>query len=79
MYLTEDARTVTTDKGFRAARTNVGVREGGWYWEVKVERGGGEGGRHAKGEEKGEGEGSWCRLGVGRREAPLNAPVGYDG
>ena len=80
VYLTEDARTITTDKGFRAARTNVGVREGAWYWEVKVDRGGGEGGRHAADRaDKGEGEGSWVRLGVGRREAPLNAPVGYDG
>ncbi|GJN90534.1 hypothetical protein Rhopal_003545-T1 [Rhodotorula paludigena] len=73
--LTEDARTVTTDKGWRAARSNVGVREGAWYWEVKVERGGGDGGR----DRGGEGQGSWVRVGVGRRESPLNAPVGIDG
>ncbi|BGP55541.1 transcription factor, contains a PHD finger motif [Rhodotorula sphaerocarpa] len=70
--LTEDARTVTTDKGWRAARTDVGLREGSWYWEIKVERGAGEGGR----DKGGEGQGSWVRVGVGRRESPLNAPPG---
>ncbi|GAA6038192.1 hypothetical protein JCM8097_005787 [Rhodosporidiobolus ruineniae] len=73
--ITEDAQTITTDKGWRAVRSNVGVREGAWYWEVKVERGGGEGGR----DQGGEGQGSWVRVGVGRRESPLNAPVGIDG
>ncbi|GAA5946830.1 hypothetical protein JCM3775_001726 [Rhodotorula graminis] len=73
--LTDDARTITTDKGWRAARSVVGLREGTWYWEVKVDRGGGDGGR----DKGGEGEGSWVRVGVGRRESPLNAPVGIDG
>ncbi|GAA5864164.1 hypothetical protein JCM3774_001240 [Rhodotorula dairenensis] len=73
--LTEDAKTVTTDKGWRAIRSNVGVREGAWYWEIKVDRGGGDGGR----DKGGEGQGSWVRPGVGRRESPLNAPVGIDG
>ncbi|BGP48314.1 transcription factor, contains a PHD finger motif [Rhodotorula kratochvilovae] len=73
--LTEDARTITTDKGWRAARSNIGVREGAWYWEIKVERGGGDGGR----DKGGTGQGSWVRVGVGRRESPLNAPVGIDG
>ncbi|GAA5886089.1 hypothetical protein JCM6882_004260 [Rhodosporidiobolus microsporus] len=73
--MTEDARTITTDKGWRAVRSNIGVREGAWYWEVKVERAGGEGGR----DQGGDGQGSWVRVGVGRRESPLNAPVGIDG
>ncbi|BGP16427.1 hypothetical protein JCM10213_004017 [Rhodosporidiobolus nylandii] len=73
--MTEDAETITTDKGWRAVRSNVGLREGAWYWEVKVERGGGEGGR----DQGGQGQGSWVRVGVGRRESPLNAPVGIDG
>jgi len=54
------------------------VREGGWYWEIKVERAGGEGGREDK-NSGGDGQGSWVRVGVGRRESPLNAPVGVDG
>ncbi|GAA6064651.1 hypothetical protein JCM10212_005237 [Sporobolomyces blumeae] len=74
-YVTDDARTVTTDKGWRAVRSNVGVRQGEWYWEIKVVRGGGHGGR----DKGGEGQGSWVRVGVGRRESPLNAPVGIDG
>ncbi|KAM0752329.1 hypothetical protein T439DRAFT_205765 [Meredithblackwellia eburnea MCA 4105] len=74
-FITEDARTITTEKGWRAARANVPIREGSWYWEVKVERCGGEGGR----ETGGVGEGGWVRVGAGRREAPLNAPVGFDG
>ncbi|GAA6006964.1 hypothetical protein JCM10207_009153 [Rhodosporidiobolus poonsookiae] len=73
--MTEDACTITTDKGWRAVRSNVGVREGAWYWEIKVERAGGEGSR----DQGGEGQGSWVRVGVGRREGPLNAPVGIDG
>lgn len=79
--ITEDARTITAEKGWRGARANVGLREGSWFWEVKVERGGGEGGRGWKDEqgESGEGEGSWVRVGVGRREGPINAPVGIDG
>lgn len=73
--MTEDARTITAEKGWRSARSNVGVREGNWYWEIKARRCGGEGSRA----EGGTGEGSWMRIGVGRREAQLNAPCGYDG
>lgn len=72
---TEDGKTITAEKGWRAARANVGVREGNWYWEYRIERGGGEGGRTMGGA----GEGSWVRVGVARRESPLNAPVGFDG
>ncbi|CCG81778.1 Set1 complex component ash2 [Taphrina deformans PYCC 5710] len=66
MYLTRDAKCATTDKGFRMGRANVGVREGQWYWEVKVLRGNGEGGGHV-------------RLGIARREASLDGPIGFDG
>ncbi|GAA5925565.1 Bre2p [Sporobolomyces koalae] len=75
-YLTQDATTVTTDKGWRGVRSNIGLREGCWYWEIEVERGGGQGGREHGGRD---GQGSWVRVGVGRRESPLNAPVGVDG
>ncbi|KAG8739035.1 hypothetical protein FRC10_006230 [Ceratobasidium sp. 414] len=72
--VTEDGLRLTTDKGYRSARLNVPVREGKWYLEVVIERGGGDG--------KGEGtnpEGAHVRLGWARREAPLNGPVGLDG
>jgi COMPASS component BRE2 len=66
VYLSRDALSATTDKGFRTARANVGAREGSWYWEVKVLCGNGDRGGHV-------------RLGVARREATLDAPVGFDG
>ncbi|CCO27771.1 Set1 complex component ash2 Short=Set1C component ash2 [Rhizoctonia solani AG-1 IB] len=65
---------MTTDKGYRSARLNVPIREGKWYFEVVIERGGGEG----KGDVANP-EGSHVRLGWARREAPLNGPVGLDG
>lgn len=72
--VTEDGLRLTTDKGYRSARLNVPVREGKWYFEVIIERGGGEG----KGDVTNP-EGSHVRLGWARREAPLNGPVGLDG
>lgn len=72
--VTEDGLRLTSDKGYRSARLNVPVREGKWYLEVVIERGGGEG----KGDVANP-EGSHVRLGWARREAPLNGPVGLDG
>lgn len=66
MYLSKDGKSATTDKGFRMGRANVGVREGQWYWEVKVLRGNGDQGGHV-------------RLGIARREASIDGPVGFDG
>ncbi|CAO3644132.1 unnamed protein product [Cunninghamella echinulata] len=60
-----DGLTITTDKGFRMCRTNVGVREGNWYWEATILKGNDDSGGHV-------------RIGWARREACLNAPVGYD-
>lgn len=51
------------------------MREGSWYFEVTIEKGVGE---PAPGE-KGGAYGPHVRLGIGRREASLNAPVGFDG
>ena len=74
VYFDATGRGVTTDKGFRMARSNVAVREGRWYWECKITQGvresqepGGkpEAGRHV-------------RMGWARREASLEAPVGFD-
>ncbi|KAG9103037.1 hypothetical protein FRC07_010098 [Ceratobasidium sp. 392] len=72
--VTEDGLRLTTDKGYRSARLNVPVREGKWYLEVIIERGGGDG----KGDVTNP-EGAHVRLGWARREAPLNGPVGLDG
>ncbi|KAF5023513.1 hypothetical protein F66182_4425 [Fusarium sp. NRRL 66182] len=74
VYFDKSARQVTTDKGFRMARANVAVREGRWYWECKITQGV----RPPKdGESKPEG-GRHVRMGWARREASLDAPVGFD-
>lgn len=78
VLITQDAKTITAEKGWRAARINVPIREGNWYWEFNITRAGGEG-AGASAEDGGSTEGSWCRVGVGRRESSLNAPVGFDG
>ncbi|KIK06540.1 hypothetical protein K443DRAFT_674194 [Laccaria amethystina LaAM-08-1] len=74
LKVTKDGLSIAGSKGFRSARCNAPIREGRWYMEVKVLHGGGE---HVADEARR--EGSHVRLGWGRREAPLNGPVGLDG
>lgn len=77
MYLDDSAHHITTDKGFRMAKANVGIREGRWYWECKVTSGIPKQNRseqHAT-EESARGH---VRMGWARREATLDAPVGFD-
>ncbi|THU92159.1 hypothetical protein K435DRAFT_820553 [Dendrothele bispora CBS 962.96] len=73
VHVTKDGLGLLGTKGFRSARCNAPVREGRWYMEVKVVRGGGDPSL------EGHREGCHIRLGWGRREAPLNGPVGLDG
>ncbi|POS82712.1 hypothetical protein EPUL_005194, partial [Erysiphe pulchra] len=70
----QEAKHITTDKGWRSAKANVCMREGRWYWECKVNCGiprlestnaTGISGPHV-------------RMGIGRREATLDGPVGFD-
>ena len=83
--VTQDGLGLLGEKGFRSARCNAPVREGRWYLEVTVENGAGastsagtgtgpatRGGASRR-------EGPHVRMGWARREAPLNAPAGYDG
>lgn len=63
----ESANKVTNSNGWRSVRTNVGVREGSWYLEFKIIKGN---------DEK---SNDHVRLGFGRKEASLEAPIGYDG
>lgn len=72
VFISEDAKSVSTDKGFRSARANVPLRGGIWYFEVIIERGGGETTGEI-GASK-----AHVRIGIGRRECNLNAPVGMD-
>ncbi|KAN0061010.1 transcription factor, contains a PHD finger motif [Thecaphora frezii] len=79
--LSRDATVFSTDKGFRSGRTNVGVRQGAWYAEIEIlapeqpVMGAGGPGPMAHPMR----DGPHVRLGWGRREAPLNAPAGFDG
>lgn len=57
---------VSTAKGFVSARADVCMRTGHWYYEVRVDR-------------ANDGTGAHVRVGLSRREASLDAPVGFDG
>lgn len=75
MFLDESAKHVTTDKGFRMAKTNVGIRQGRWYWECKITSGIPKRKKSEAGQESANGH---VRMGWARREATLDAPVGFD-
>lgn len=78
--VTQDASTITTEKGFRSARANVPIREGAWYFEVIIDKGmNGEDTGDAQHSGKVDAFGPHVRLGIARREAPLNGPAGFDG
>jgi len=61
VLIDREGSMVTTEKGYRMARMNVCVREGEWYIEFKVERGGGDQGGHV-------------RVGFARRESTSLTP-----
>lgn len=71
--ISEDAAVVGTDKGFRSARSNVGVRHGAWYVEMHILPPDGSSEPLAPMR-----DGPHVRVGWARREAALNAPVGWD-
>lgn len=86
MYFDEKKLSTTTEKGFRMARLNVNAREGRWYWECKILSGvkptrrssaTTNGTSHHLGRDTGE-DGGHVRFGFARREANLDAPVGFD-
>lgn len=56
--MTKDGLTVTTDKGFRMCRANVGVKEGNWFWEARIQTAAG----------PAEADGPHVRIGWARRE-----------
>ncbi|PHH64584.1 hypothetical protein CDD81_4195 [Ophiocordyceps australis] len=74
VFFDKSALQVTTSKGFRMARANVAVREGRWYWECKITQGIQED-KDGSGKPQG---GRHVRMGWARREASLDAPVGFD-
>ncbi|CAX41818.1 subunit of the COMPASS (Set1C) histone methyltansferase complex, putative [Candida dubliniensis CD36] len=64
VLFSNDLKSITTSQGWRSARTNVCIREGSYYFEFKI----------LNSNEK-----SHVRIGIGRKEASLEAPVGFDG
>ena len=80
---------VTTEKGFRMVRANVAVREGRSYWECRIVRGirprpSDDDGDHARtaatvsAKPPSQEPRGHVRMGWARREASLDAPVGFD-
>jgi COMPASS component BRE2 len=75
MHFTTNALITTNEKGWRMVRSNVCAREGTMYYEIKIHRG-----VPADGPDPGaHGPQPHVRFGWARREAPLDAPVGFDG
>jgi len=77
LKVSQDGLCVAGDKGFRSARFNTPLREGRWFFEIKILQGGGDLGDGTISTSPS--KGSYVRLGFGRREASLNGPVGVDG
>ncbi|GAB7363957.1 hypothetical protein MBLNU230_g4519t1 [Neophaeotheca triangularis] len=75
MHFTTNALLTTNEKGWRMTRANVCAREGTLYYEVKIHRGVPSIGPNTEAV----GPQPHVRFGWARREAPLDAPVGYDG
>jgi len=67
---------ITNEKGWRMARANICAREGSLYYEVRIVRG-------VPADEEplpaSVGPQPHVRMGWARREAPLDAPIGFDG
>ncbi|ORX36915.1 hypothetical protein BD324DRAFT_579970 [Kockovaella imperatae] len=77
LRISSNGLTITSDKGFRSARSNISVRQGSWYFEVLILRGHGtEGGGGTTGGDIGN---AHVRIGWARREASTDGPVGMDG
>ncbi|TKA29261.1 hypothetical protein B0A50_03771 [Salinomyces thailandicus] len=76
MHFTTDALLTTNEKGWRMVRSNVCAREGTLYYEVKMRRAVPPDG---PAEAVATGPQPHVRFGFARREAPLDAPVGFDG
>lgn len=84
-FLSKDCLTVSTFRGFRSARANVFMSEGDWFFEVKILS------NEVSTQSNSPAEpspsptnglsklsGGHVRLGIARREASLEAPVGHD-
>ena len=75
MHFTTNALITTNEKGWRMVRSNVCAREGTLYYEIRIHRGVPPEGP----DPTANGPQPHVRFGWARREAPLDAPVGFDG
>jgi COMPASS component BRE2 len=80
-HFDDSASIITNEKGWRMGRGNVVAREGRLYYEVKILRGiPKDGPAMPTFTETGQRSAQpHVRMGWARREAPLDAPVGFDG
>lgn len=80
IHFDDSATMVTNEKGWRMARGNVCAREGRMYYEVKIIQGiPASGPKNMVDARTGQTlPGPHVRMGWARREAPLDAPVGFD-
>lgn len=77
-YDARTACTITNEKGWRMGRANVVAREGTFYYEIKILKGVPLEGSPASLAAASTGPLPHIRMGWARREAPLDAPVGFD-
>lgn len=67
IIFSQDMASISTVDGWRSIRTNIGIREGSYYMEFAIVNAN-------NGRDR-----SHVRVGIARREAALEAPVGFDG
>lgn len=82
MHFDTTGKLITNEKGWRMARANVCAREGSLYYEVRIVRGVPAASEAVSGNglaTPGNGPLPHVRMGWARREASLDAPVGFDG
>lgn len=78
IHFDQSGKLVTNEKGWRTSRANVAVREGSFYYEVKIIKGMGRDDSTVQ-SALSQVPRPHIRMGWARREAPLDAPVGFDG
>ncbi|KAF2103475.1 hypothetical protein NA57DRAFT_32125 [Rhizodiscina lignyota] len=78
MHYDDSGTMVSIEKGWRMGRGNVVAREGRLYYEVKIINGVPAEGDAVPPGSQGQPQ-PHIRMGWARREAPLDAPVGFDG
>jgi COMPASS component BRE2 len=67
VLFSDDLALVSTVQGWRSTRTNIGIRQGKYYFEFNIINSNEDSSK------------SHVRIGLARKEASLEAPVGFDG